>query len=322
MGLKILVTGATGFIGRTLIRELLKKSDIESIECVDNLCNSAFHVTDPLFLDTRVCVKIVSVKDYVHSGTKFDIIYHLASPVGPVGVLKFPGTMGQMIVDDTFRMAQLAIACEAKLIDISTSEVYGLDPKGVPQVETLDKCVSSKITVRLEYAVAKLLCEILLTNLGSITPLQFNIIRPYNIVSYGQQAAAGFVLPRFLEQALSDSPITVYLPGTQSRTFTDVRDFVNALILIAEHGINSEIYNVGNPANRLSIMEFAQQIKLLTGSKSEIIISDPKKLHGALFEEAHEKIPDITKVVRDTGWQPIRSIKEIIDFAIERSHEI
>lgn len=320
--MKIFITGGTGFIGRVLLANLLKRNDIESIECIDNLSNSKYEIGEPAFSDPRVTMEVVSVDDYKWSGTKFDIIYHLASPVGPVGVLKYPGTMGMMIVGDTYKMATVALTCGAKLIDISTSEVYGTDPKGVPQVEELNKFVSSNITVRQEYAVAKLLCEIFLTNLSKIADLKFNIIRPYNIVSYGQQAAAGFVLPRFLEQALAGDPITVYLPGTQKRTFTDVRDFVDALVLVAERGINGEIYNIGNPANRLGIREFAEQIKLLTNSLSEIIICDPKQIHGKWFEEANEKIPDITKITRDTGWKPFRTIEDIISFAVERACEV
>jgi nucleoside-diphosphate-sugar epimerase len=316
MSKRILVTGITGFIGRVLTKYLLQDPNVTHITGVDNLINSKYSEDDPLFQDPRVDMNICSVSDYNPTELNVEEIYHLASPVGPVGVLKWAGSMGPMIVDDTARMAKLALKTGAKLIDISTSEVYGANPHGVPQVEDLNKVVPSNITVRLEYGVAKLLCEIFLTNMTRTTDLKCNMIRPYNIVSYGQQASAGFVLPRFIEQALSGEDITVYPPGEQRRTFTDVHDFVEGIMAVMAQGENGQIYNVGNPVNLHSIMELAEMVKETTKSSSDIKIVDPKKLHGDLFEEAWEKIPNIDRIQRDTDWKPYRTLKDIVDFAV------
>jgi len=315
MSKRILLTGSHGFIGRVLLTYFLKDPDIELIDCVDNLCNSSHDPADPLFQDGRIRVTISNVQD-MGPMIAYDEIWHLASPVGPVGVLKYAGKMGPMIIADTAKMANWALATGAKLIDISTSEVYGQDPCGIPQVENIPKIVPSNTTVRLEYGVSKLCCEVFLANMVRTTSLQCNMIRPYNIVSFGQQASAGFVLPRLIEQALAGLPLTVYQPGTQRRTFTDVRDFVEGMIHIMKHGKNGEIYNVGNPANLHSILELAEMVIKKTGTTSKISIVDPKTLHGDLFEGAWEKIPNITKVQTDTGWTPFRTLEDIVDEAV------
>jgi nucleoside-diphosphate-sugar epimerase len=315
MSRRILLTGITGFIGRVLLSYLLKEDDVSLIVGVDNLSNSKFIKDDPLFQDPRIEMHFCSVQEYQPNYT-FHEIWHLASPVGPVGVLKWAGVMGPMIIGDTAKMAELARRDGAKLLDISTSEVYGKDPNGIPQVEDLEKIVPANNTVRLEYGACKLACEVFLVNQVKSLELQCNIVRPYNIVSYGQQAAAGFVLPRFLEQALSGEPLTVYTPGTQRRTFTHVKDFVEGIIAVMLKGKNGEIYNIGNPANLYSIMHLAKEIVTKTKSNSRIDIVDPTTIHGPFFAEAWEKIPNISKIQKDTGWVPTRGLDNIIDEAI------
>jgi len=324
MSRRVLITGATGFIGRVLLSYLLKDDEISSILCVDNLSNSEYTPGEPLFSDKRVSVLIKNVSDMTDNDTEdqLDDIYHLASPVGPVGVLKYAGNMGPMIIEDSYKMALLAEKHNARLIDISTSEVYGCDPNGIPQTEDLTKVVPAEITVRLEYGVAKLACEVFLANRTKVFGLNCCIVRPYNIVSYGQQAAAGFVLPRFFEQALANKPLTVYQPGTQRRTFTDVRDFVESLILVMAKGKSGEIYNIGNPNNLHTILDLANRVIEKTGSTSGYTIVDPQKEHGKLFTEAWEKIPNINKINQELGWNPTRSLDDIIDEAIRRYNEL
>lgn len=200
-------------------------------------------------------------------------------------------------------------------MDISTSEVYGQNPNGVPQLESLNKVVPSNITVRLEYGVAKLLCEIFLTNLMHSKGLDFRMVRPYNIVSHGQSAKAGFVLPRFIEQAQAGEDLTIYTPGDQRRTFTHVKDFVEGMMAVMKDGVCGEVYNVGNPENLRSIFELAEEVIKHTNSKSVINIVDPQDLHGKSFTEAWEKIPNIDKITKDTGWIPSRSFKQIVSEA-------
>jgi nucleoside-diphosphate-sugar epimerase len=305
---RVLVTGGLGFIGRTLLRSLQDDPQVEFIYVVDNLCNSSL---TPDVRDEKTILEICNVSEF-HKSISFTHIYHLASPVGPAGVLKYAGKMAQMIVSDTMQMAELALCYGAKLIDISTSEVYGRDPGDKSQQEDIDKVVPAKYTVRLEYGVAKLATEISLLNLARISGLQVNIIRPFNIVGVGQKGEVGFVLPRFVEAALVNRDLEIFGTGDQKRCFTSVKDIVQAILLIVELETYGNIFNVGNPANVISIRQLADCVIQLSGSSSQCKLVDPKTIFGPLYEEAWNKIPDISHIQKVVGWQPKYSLIDIV----------
>jgi UDP-glucose 4-epimerase len=229
--------------------------------------------------------------------------------------------MGPMIISDTFKMAQIAIEQDARFLDVSTSEVYGRDPGKVSQAEDIDKVVPANVTIRLEYGTSKLASEVSLLNLAKVTNLRVNIVRPFNIVGPGQSGEVGFALPRFVNQALTGEDITVFGNGSQRRTFTSVNDFVRAIIRIMDSDIESEIFNVGNPANECSVLDLARIVNKLAGSKSRIILCDPKTIYGNLYAEAWNKIPNIRKIQRMTGWSPFESIEDIVNEAIRIAKE-
>lgn len=311
---KILVTGGLGFIGSHLVEELAANEDC-SIDIVDNLANNSI---DPSDVASSKINKIhtCSVEEFDFK-EKYDEIYHLASPVGPAGVLKYAGRMGPMILNDVIKIAEYASETDAKVIFISTSEVYGFDPGHKAQREDINKVVPAKITTRLEYGVAKLITEICLHNFAKHNPIKYNIIRPFNIVGVGQSSKAGFVLPRFTLAALTGKDITVFGDGTQVRTFTHVKDIVSGIIKIMNSDISGEIFNIGNPANQHSILEVAEIVKEMTKSNSNIIKIDPKKVYGKHYEEAWNKIPDIAKIKELVNWIPKYSFREIVKEVIE-----
>ncbi len=297
-----------------LLRNLLQKNnDIAYIDVVDNLCNCS----GPFLDEFPSCVNFVfsDVATWSPSRT-YSEIYHLASPVGPAGVLKYAGRMGPMIIADTYKMACIAESTGARLIDISTSEVYGQEPGSIAQREDIDKVVPSDITIRLEYGVAKLASEVSLINMAKITNLQVNIIRPFNIVGPSQSGEVGFVLPRFIDQALNGKPLTVFGDGTQKRTFTSVDDFTNAIQMVMESDVSSEIFNIGNPANICSVLDLGKTVIRLTGSDSQLEFIDPREIYGSFYAEAWNKIPNIDKVTSKIGWLPKEDIDTIVLKAI------
>lgn len=312
----LLITGGAGFIGTHLINQLLQRGDMLTIDVVDNLSNSTMPDERLDFYKRHdITFYEQSVEDFeMPAGRRYDQIYHLASPVGPAGVLKYAGRMGAIILNDALKMADWALAHEAKLLMVSTSEVYGKNPvNDEPQPEDLPKVVPPKVTVRLEYGVGKLMTEISLLNLAKETPLKVNFIRPFNIVGPKQNGEAGFVLPRFVESALKGERLTVFGDGSQCRTFTHVSDIVSAFILLMESDFNTRIYNVGNPANICSVKNLAEKVVRATGSSSEIRCVDPKTVYGKYYEEAWNKIPDITRIQTDLGWAPHVSLDDLIE---------
>lgn len=315
MARHVLVTGGFGFIGSHLVERLLLGPDTR-VHVVDNL------TTTPIDVDAyvrelpeagRLTWDIASVEAFCArpAPARFDEIFHLASVVGPVGVLPHAGRMAGMMVNDTARVAALATACGARLVDVSTSEVYGGGRDGYCSERDF-KVIQPRVTVRLEYAVGKLAAEIALVNLTAVSALSASIVRPFNVAGPRQSGTGGFVLPRFIAQADAGQPLTVYGDGSMIRAFTHVADIADGLIAVMQRGRSGEAYNLGNPANKTTILDLAHRVLRLTGSASAITRVDPKTLFGPLFEEANDKYPDADKSIHELGWLPKYDLDQII----------
>ncbi len=299
-----LVTGGLGFIGSHLVELLLSKGT--EVVIIDSFVNNCVDDMDCDILAGSI-PNVVSMEDIF-----VDAVFHLASTVGPVGVLSRSGEMGIDIVTDTVVLRDLCIEDKIKFIYVSTSEIYG-DVKDWHEDSV--KVFPAHYTVRSEYAAGKMTSEIGIVNKAKVADLEYTIIRPFNVAGPRQKPNFGFVLPRFVIAALTGQPITVYGDGSQRRAFTDVRDICDAMYMLAIH--YEGIFNIGNPANEMSIKDLAELVlKLVGDTDSEIIYVDPKKLHGDLFEEVPDKIPCIDKL-KGLGWSPKYSIEETINDTIE-----
>lgn len=309
---KILITGGLGFLG---VHSIIKwKSMGWEVTVIDNLSSNTINPDDPICKGCTIIVDDFLNTKWDKMG-KYDLILHLASPVGPLGVLKHSGKMAREILDDTYTAIEGALHNDCPLIFISTSEIYGYREFKSYLKETDDKVLKGEFSVRNEYAQAKLLCELVLSNTAKINKkFKYQIIRPFNISGAYQLPTNGFVLPRFVTQALSGEDITVYNSGEQRRAFTWVKDIVEGIYLTSnppESRWNEE-WNIGNESNETTINYFAEKVKELTKSNSIISHVDPKKLHGLLFEEAPDKIPNSSKIRDVLGWNPTKDIDSII----------
>lgn len=309
---KILITGGLGFIGTHCIDKW--KSENWDVYIVDNLSSNAIQPDDAVKKGCTVYQEdIINFKWDAYP--KFDLILHLASPVGPVGVLKHSGRMARIILDDIYSVIRGSNYNNCPLVFISTSEIYGHREEKSYLKEESDKVLHGDFTVRNEYAISKLLSEIVLSNQGKIdSTFKYQIIRPFNVTGEYQLPDGGFVLPRFVTQALNGEDITVYFDGLQLRAFTWVKDIVDGIYLTtiaSEENWNQE-WNIGNEKNENTILYLAQRVKELTNSSSNIIHVDPKTLHGALFTEAPEKIPDSEKIKTKLGWFGTKGTDEVI----------
>lgn len=314
---KILVTGGAGFIGVNLIEYLRKKIQYAEIEVLDNfnsnVVDEKYFMNQNIKCDRRDLKELLDLKDF----PKYDYIIHLAAEVGPLGVLKYAGKMGFNTIDNLKAVIHFCKISGSRLIVASTSEVYG-NP-GVLSETTPCEFRGPIPTVRNEYAIAKLLSEVILYNLVlNESWLKFQIIRPFNIAGKYQSPEGGFVIPRFAIQALKDDEITVYGSGKQERAFTYINDICEAIYLIMfapeEHW--NQTWNVGNQSNRTSILDLAKEVVNCVG-KGKIINIDPKRLHGEIFDEAPDKIPDTFKIEKLLGWKPTLGYKEVIKEVVD-----
>ena len=317
MNKKILITGGLGFIGSHSVEKW--KNLGYKITIIDNMSSNALSPTDKLFEGCEIILEDILNVDITQL-EKFDSILHLASPVGPVGVLKHSGKMASIIIDDIYWAINAAKHSNCPLIFISTSEIYGYRDGKTYLKENDQKVLDGEFTVRNEYAIAKLLSEIVLSNTGKIDPnFKYQIIRPFNVSGKYQLPDGGFVVPRFVNQALNNEDITVYYDGLQLRAFTWVKDIVEGIYLTStapEELWNGE-WNVGNEMNENTILYMAEKIKEMSQSNSQVVHIDPVLLHGPLFSEAPEKIPNSEKIKDLLGWKPTKGVDEILNEVVE-----
>lgn len=283
--MRAVVTGGAGFIGSHLIDVL--RAEVFN---VDRVVGRPIEET---YLDFD----------------RVDVIFHLASPVGPVGVIHESGRIVSQVIHCAEIVRSWALRYGCPLVYVSTSEVYG---SGDQDSET-DAChFGPDTSARKEYAIAKLAAETMLRNSAG---LDVRIVRPFNVAGPRQRIEGGFVLPRFIAQARAGTPLTVYLPGTQRRAFGHVLDVAEGIRAAYTHGSPGEVYNLGNPANTTDIRSLAETVLDVLKVPSRIELVDPVTLHGPAFREAPDKLPNIDKAVRELNWRPTRSLTDIIEDA-------
>ena len=297
-GASVLVTGGLGFIGVHLCRALLRRDPSARLTIVDDLSSTRMDYAD---LEGRADIHVQDLRTFASRRGRYDVVYHLASPVGSLGILERSGRVGRDILDLAHAAAEIAIASRADLLYLSSSEVYGRDGR---HAEEVPKVVEERRGTRMEYALGKLLAEHVLLNLAAEHSFRVRVCRPFNVIGEGQCARAGFVVPTFFERALAGGELPVFGDGAQLRAFCHVEDLVAGVLAVQARGRPDVVYNVGNPAEPVSIRSLADRIVALCDSPSAVVAVDPRSLHGPRYLEAYEKIPDITRVRAETAWAP------------------
>jgi nucleoside-diphosphate-sugar epimerase len=308
------VTGGFGFLGSHVVEMLLGQADSE-VHVVDNLSSNPIppqKLLAELESPDRLTYDVMSIAEYMRDRPgQFDSIIHLASVVGPAGVLEHGGRIVASVVDDTYLLADYCIEHGCRLLDVSTSEVYGGGRDGLCD-ERDHKIVPAETSFRSEYAVAKLAAETALINLNRRTGLDVLIVRPFNIAGPRQSGEGGFVLPRFIAQAHLQLPLTIFGRGSARRAFTHVEDIADGILRTLREGEAGGIFNLGNPANQITVEELADTVLEVTGSISEKRFVDPQALYGPLFAEANDKFPEAGRAMTDLGWKPRHDVRRIV----------
>lgn len=302
---KILVTGGAGFIGSHLCERLLKEGN--HVICLDNLFTGALTNIEHLLNNEKF--EFIEQDITVEFNVEVDQIYNLACPASPIHYQFDPIKTLKTSVLGAINMLDLAKACNATILQVSTSEVYG-DPKINPQVETYWGNVNP-IGVRSCYDEGKRCAETLVMDYHRQYGVDTRIVRVFN--TYGPRMAEndGRVVSNFVVQALGNEDITVFGDGSQTRSFCFVDDLVGGLIKMMNNakGFIGPV-NLGNDSER-TIMDFANLVLEMTGSKSKIVY---KCLPS---DDPTVRKPDLNLAKTELDWAPTTDIKVGLDKTIK-----
>ncbi len=301
---RVLVTGGAGFIGSHLCEELLRRGC--EVICLDNFFtgrkeNVAHLMSNPYFEIIR--------HDIINSiDVEIDEIYNLACPASPVHYQYNPVKTINTNVVGASNMLELAKRSNAKILQASTSEVYG-DPMVHPQVESYWGNVNP-IGIRSCYDEGKRCAETLFFDYHRQYGVDIRVIRIFNTYGPRMMENDGRVVSNFVVQALRGQDITIYGTGEQTRSFCFVTDLVRGMIAMMEGNIIGPV-NFGNP-REMTIKEIAQMVLELTGSKSKLIYEPLPQ------DDPCKRKPDITRAKTELGWQPEvvleEGLKKTIDY--------
>ena len=309
--MRVFITGGAGFIGSHLCDALVAKGD--QVTILDNLSTGSKINIAHLEGKIRVFEGDIRNKDLVESLVKAnDLVLHMAAALGVDKILENPiesistNFYGSEVVLNT------ALKYDKRILIASTSEIYGKNTKQ-PLSETDDRVIGTPQKIRWSYSDAKALEEATAHFLFLTKNLKVTTIRLFNTVGPRQTGKYGMVIPRFVKAAIENMPLKIFGDGSQSRVFCHVSDSVKAILALAGNDKTiGEVFNVGGKGE-ISILELSKLIIKQTASKSVITFTDYEDAYSTGFEDMVRRVPDISKLVNFTGWEPKLGLESIIE---------
>lgn len=307
--LRVLVTGGSGFLGSHLCERLVE-TDAEVL-CLDNFFTGSKKNIQNL-LD-RKNFEVIRHDLVEPMYLEVDQIYNLACPASPVHYQYNPVKTVKTNVMGTINMLGLAKRVKAKILQASTSEVYG-NPQQHPQKETYWGHVNP-IGLRSCYDEGKRVAETLMMDYHRQNQVDIKIVRIFN--TYGPRMAVsdGRVVSNFIVQALRNDPITIYGDGSQTRSFCYVEDMIEGLVRMMNSDYFTGPVNLGNPSE-FSIARLAELVLQITGSKSEIVYRPLPE------DDPMQRCPDITLAKERLEWEPVVPLAEGLKKTIEYFRQV
>ncbi len=299
MSMRILITGGAGFLGSHLTDRFLEEG--HEVIVLDNLITGDLRNIAHHFGHERFQFIKHDVTNYIHVPGPLDVVMHFASPASPIDFDRIPIQILKVNSLGTHNALGLALSKDARFFLASTSEVYG-DPLVHPQPETYWGNVNP-IGIRGVYDESKRFAESITMAYHRVHGLETRIVRIFNTYGPRMRLNDGRVIPNFISQALRGEPLTIYGDGTQTRSFTFVRDEIEGFYRLL---FSDEVLpvNIGN-TRETTMLELAEIINQLTGNTAGVTFlplphqDDPKK-----------RRPDITKARTILGWEPTVDLEE------------
>lgn len=309
---RALITGGAGFIGSHLAEALLARG--WAVDVIDDLSTGRIrniaHLRDHPHFDYHL--DTMMNRGLTHELVdQAQVVFHMAAAVGVQLIVEQPVRTIETNIKSTELVLELCAKKKTPVVVASTSEVYGkLDSPTFN--EESDLVLGATSRARWCYASSKIIDEFLSRAYYTEKGLPTVVVRLFNTIGPRQTGQYGMVVPRFVRQALSGEPITVYGDGKQRRSFTWVGDVVDALLrLIEEKRAWGEVFNIGH--NReITIHELARMVKEMTGSSSEIVFVPYEEAYDAGFEDMQRRMPDLTKIHSLIGYEPSLDLREML----------
>jgi len=314
---KTLVTGGAGFIGSHLVEVLLARGD--RVTVIDDESTGRFENLARVREHSQLRIVHGSVSDaaLVHSLLEgVESVYHLAAAVGVALIAREPlATIERNIYPTQLLLDEIRARHKAgqsiRFFLASTSEVYGKNPKPVWDEED-DLVFGATTRPRWSYGASKAIDEFLTLACFRQFGLPVVIARFFNVVGPRQTGAYGMVLPRFVEAARSGKPLVVHDDGRQVRCFAHVSDVVGAVVKLMDNDSSlGRIFNVGSD-QPVSILELAQRVIALAGSKSTVQFQSYTQAYDKDFEDIRHRVPDLSRLREAIGYVPQFDLDAII----------
>ncbi|MDR1468112.1 MAG: SDR family oxidoreductase [Spirochaetaceae bacterium] len=310
MGANVLVTGGAGFLGSHLCDHLLKEG--ASVVCLDNFmtgqeANIAHMQNNPAF--SVVQRDVADSVDQSPIPSIIEEIYNLACPASPVHYQENPVHTLQTSVWGAFNMLELARRTDAKILQASTSEVYG-DALLSPQTESYHGNVNP-IGIRACYDEGKRAAETLFFDYHRLYETRIKVVRIFNTYGPRMHPADGRVVSNFIMQALRGEDITIYGDGRQTRSFCYVDDLIEVIyrMMHSREGFTGPV-NIGNPGE-FTMLELAERVLSLTGSRSKLVFKPLPQ------DDPKQRKPDIGRAKTELGWEPKVPLDEGLTMTID-----
>lgn len=309
---KFLVTGGAGFIGSHLVDALVAQG--HSVVVLDDLStgrhdNLRQHAGSPYVEFVLGSILNEGLVDDVVR--RSDVVLHFAAAVGVNLIVERPLESLATNIRGSEIVLEKCHKYGRKVLVASTSEIYGKNTSDALNEED-DRILGSPLKTRWSYSEAKAIEEVLAYAYYREKGLPTVIVRLFNTVGPRQVGNYGMVLPRLVDQALRNVPLTVYGSGQQTRCFCHVSDIVVAILgLVNSTESEGKVFNVGS-RSEISIQGLAEKIRDITGSTSQIIYVPYDEAYEAGFEDMQRRRPDTGRIQALLGWQPQRGLDDII----------
>ena len=309
--MRVFITGGAGFIGSHLCDALIAQGHQVSI--LDNMSTGSAaniaHIKDQIEIHQGDIRDVALVEKLMAPA---DLILHMAAALGVNTILENPIESVSINFTGSEVVLNAATKLNKRLIIASTSEIYGKNTKQ-PLNEESDRVVGAPQKIRWTYSDAKALEEAVAHALFQTKQLKVTTVRLFNTVGPRQTGRYGMVLPRFVQSALKNEPISIYGDGTQSRVFCHVQDAIKAILtLAATDSAIGQVYNIGG-TGETTIKQLAEKIIERTKSTSSITYTPYDQAYPAGFEDMQRRVPDTTKIKNAIGWEPKNTLDAIID---------